>query len=174
LRTNGCMDQDATWYGGRPRSRRLCVRWGSSTLPKKGAEPPPQLSAHCCCGPKRLDASRCHKMPFVVLPQPRGLCVRCEPSLPLQKGDGAAQIFGACLLWPNAWMDQDGTWHVSRPRPRRHCVRWEPISPSPKTGGALPHSPIFAPCLLWPNGWMDQDGTWNGSDAKNRIRLYTA
>ena len=121
---NGWMHQDATWYGGRP--------------------------------------------------QPRGLCVGREPSLPLQKGDGAAQIFGACLLWPNAWMDQDGTWHVSRPRPRRHCVRWGPISPCPKTGGALPYSPIFAPCLLWPNGWMDQDGTWNKSDAKNQIRLYTA
>ena len=24
---NGCMDQDATWYGARPRPRRLCVRW---------------------------------------------------------------------------------------------------------------------------------------------------
>ena len=23
---NGCMDQDATWYGGRPRPRRHCVR----------------------------------------------------------------------------------------------------------------------------------------------------
>ena len=26
LRPNGCMDQHATWYGGRPRPRRLCVR----------------------------------------------------------------------------------------------------------------------------------------------------
>jgi len=22
-----CMDQDVTWYGARPRPRRLCVRW---------------------------------------------------------------------------------------------------------------------------------------------------
>ena len=28
LRPNGCMDHDVTWYGGRPRHRRLCVRWG--------------------------------------------------------------------------------------------------------------------------------------------------
>ena len=27
----GCMDQDATWHGGRPRRRRLCVRWGPCT-----------------------------------------------------------------------------------------------------------------------------------------------
>jgi len=42
LRPNGCMDQDATLYGGRPRPRRHCVRWGpSSLLPEKGVEPSP-------------------------------------------------------------------------------------------------------------------------------------
>jgi len=30
---NGWMDQDATWYGGRPRSRRHCVRLGPSSPP---------------------------------------------------------------------------------------------------------------------------------------------
>jgi len=30
---NGWMDQDATWYGGRPRTRRHCVRWGPSSPP---------------------------------------------------------------------------------------------------------------------------------------------
>jgi len=35
------MHQDATWYGGSPQPRGLCVRWGPSPpLPKKGAEPP--------------------------------------------------------------------------------------------------------------------------------------
>jgi len=29
---NGCMHQDATWYGGRPNPRGLCVRWGPSPL----------------------------------------------------------------------------------------------------------------------------------------------
>jgi len=39
LWSNGSMDQDATWYGGKPRPRRRCVRWGrSSTL--IGAQPP--------------------------------------------------------------------------------------------------------------------------------------
>jgi len=48
---NGWMDQDGTWHGGRPQIRRLCIRWGPS-LPsaKKGAEPPPQFSAHFYCG----------------------------------------------------------------------------------------------------------------------------
>ena len=47
---NGCMDQDATCYGGRPWPRRHCVRWGpSSTLPKKGVEFPPLFVAHVYC-----------------------------------------------------------------------------------------------------------------------------
>ena len=32
LLPNGCMDQDATWYGTRPQPRVLCVRWGPSPL----------------------------------------------------------------------------------------------------------------------------------------------
>jgi len=41
LRPNGCMDQDVTWYGGKPRPRQLCVRWGPrSPTPKGRAEPP--------------------------------------------------------------------------------------------------------------------------------------
>jgi len=36
------MDQDATWYGGRPRLRPHCVRWGPISpekAPRKGAPP---------------------------------------------------------------------------------------------------------------------------------------
>ena len=33
---NGCMDQDATWYGGRPRPTQHCVRYGPSYPRKKG------------------------------------------------------------------------------------------------------------------------------------------
>ena len=40
VRPSGCMDQDATWYGGRPWPRRLCVRWGPSPSPKGGRSPP--------------------------------------------------------------------------------------------------------------------------------------
>ena len=36
---NGWMHQDATWYGGKPQPRGLCVRWGPSPLRKKKAEP---------------------------------------------------------------------------------------------------------------------------------------
>ena len=63
LQPNGWMDQDATWYGGRPRPRRHCVRW-DPVPQRKGAQQPPlfglcllwtngrpsqQLLSSCCC-----------------------------------------------------------------------------------------------------------------------------
>jgi len=126
LRPNGCMNQDATWYGGRPQPRRHCVRWGSlspkrgpSTLPnfrtmsivakrldgsrwnlawrwalvqatlcymgtqplaKKGAEPPPQFSAHFYCD----QTAGCIKMPLgmeVVL-NPGHFVMGTQPASP--------------------------------------------------------------------------------------------
>ena len=41
---NGWMDQDVTWYGGKARLRRRCVRWGRY----KGHSP--QFSVHVYCG----------------------------------------------------------------------------------------------------------------------------
>jgi len=38
LRPNGCMDQDATWYEGRPQPREFCVRWGPNPPPKFSAQ----------------------------------------------------------------------------------------------------------------------------------------
>jgi len=39
---NGWMDQDSTWYAGKSRPRRRCIRWGSQFPPplKKGHIPP--------------------------------------------------------------------------------------------------------------------------------------
>jgi len=48
LRPNGCMDQDATWYGARPRPRRLVLDWDPAPLPKNDAQPPKFL-AHFYC-----------------------------------------------------------------------------------------------------------------------------
>ena len=44
---NDWMHQDTTWYGGRSRPWRHCVRWGPSS-PIKGAQPP--LFDHVYCG----------------------------------------------------------------------------------------------------------------------------
>jgi len=40
LWSNGWVHQDATWCVGWPQPRLLCVRWGPSSLTKKGADPP--------------------------------------------------------------------------------------------------------------------------------------
>jgi len=47
---NGCMDQDATWYGGRPRLTRHCVRCRPSCPQKKGASTLTQVLAHVYSG----------------------------------------------------------------------------------------------------------------------------
>jgi len=54
----------AIWYGGRPRPRRHCVRWGPSP-PTKGAQQPP-LFGPCLCGhgrPSQLLLSSCNDFP---------------------------------------------------------------------------------------------------------------
>jgi len=55
---NGYIDQDVTWYGGRPQPRAYCVRWGSSST-KKGLSPSPQFSASVCCGQTVAHLSYC-------------------------------------------------------------------------------------------------------------------
>jgi len=47
---NGCMDQDATWYGGRPRPTRHCVGCEGSYPQKKGHSHLTQFFAHVYCG----------------------------------------------------------------------------------------------------------------------------
>jgi len=55
---NGWMDQDATWFGGRPRPRPHCVRWGPS-CPERGIAAA-HFSAHVYCG----QTAGWIKMPF--------------------------------------------------------------------------------------------------------------
>ena len=47
---NGWMDQDRSWYRGRPQPRRLYVRWGPSPSPTRGQSPLPQFLAYFYCG----------------------------------------------------------------------------------------------------------------------------
>ena len=74
---NGWMDQDATWYGGRPRPRRLCVRWEPrSPLPKSGRRL--QIFGPCLLWPNGWmdhDATW-----YEGYPQAEQHCVICGPS----------------------------------------------------------------------------------------------
>jgi len=90
------MDQDTTWYGGRPRPRSHCARWGPSSLsPKKG--PGPQRLAHVCCG----KTAGWIKMPLGTKIDlgPRRIVLHGDSVPPPNKG--TAPIFGPYLLWPN-------------------------------------------------------------------------
>jgi len=53
------MDQDGTWYRGRPQPRRLCIRRRPSPFPKGGGASSP-FSAHFYCG----QTAGCIKMPL--------------------------------------------------------------------------------------------------------------
>jgi len=44
---NGWMDQDATWYGGRPRPRQHCVRRGLNFPAKGGTAPLFSANVYC-------------------------------------------------------------------------------------------------------------------------------
>ena len=161
------MDEAGTWHGGRPQLRRLCVRWGPSLPPQKGAEPPPQFSAHFYCG--RM--AGCIKMPLGtdVGLSTGDFVLDGDPVHPPQKGVGASPLpkkIGPCLLRPNGWMDQDGTWHGDGRWSRPHCAGWGHSS-LPKEWQQSP-PPIFSPFLLCRNGWMHQNATWYGSRPQPR------
>jgi len=121
-----------------------------SPLPKKGAEPPPQFSAHFYCG----ETAEYIKMPLSIEVglSPGDFVFDRDPA-PLPKKGAEPQIFGPCLLQPNGCMDQDATWYRRWPRPRRHCVRWGPSSsPSPPPKGG--RAPNFRPMSIVAK-WLD-------------------
>ena len=59
--------------------------------------------------------------------------------LPLPKRGGGAhpQILGPCLLWPNSWIDQAGTWHGGRPHSGDFVLDGD-TAPLPKKGTEAP------------------------------------
>jgi len=124
-------------------------------LPPKRDRVPSQFSANFYCA----QTAGCITMPL-------GMEVGLSPGDFVFDGDPAlSPIFGPSLLWPNGWMDQDGTWHGGGPWCKPHCTRWGPSSHPAKRGQS---SPIFGPFLLPPNGWMHQDVTWYGGRPQPR------
>ena len=123
---------------------------GTQLPSPKGAQPPPQFSAHNCCG--QMTAWIKMSLGMEVGLGPGDFVLDGDPAPPSPKGGGTPQIFGPCLLWPNGWMDQDGTCHGGRPWSSPHCARWGQSSPPQKRGQSPP--PNFRPISLCPNGWL--------------------
>jgi len=95
--TAGCIKMPLL---GRPRPRRLSVRWGPSPLPKKRRSPP-------IFGPRLLWPNGCMDQDatwYGGRPRPRRLCVRWKASYPQKKGTPPHAIFGPYLLWPRSTM----------------------------------------------------------------------
>jgi len=81
---HGRMDQDAIWYGGRPRRRRLCViRWLPRSPSSKGVRAPPPKFRPISIVAKRLDASRWALGVEVGL-SPGDFVLDGDPALPSQ------------------------------------------------------------------------------------------
>ena len=74
-------------------------------------------------------------------PWPRRRCVRWGRSSPRLKG-AQPPVFGSCLLWPNGWMDQDGTWHGGIGLGPVHIMLDGDRAPLPKRGQS--HPPQFS------------------------------
>jgi len=137
---NGCVDQDETWHAGRPRPWHVALD-GDPAPPPPKEHSSPQSSAHICYD----QMAGWIKMPLgrEVGLSPGDFVLDGDPA-PHSPKRGRAPSFGSCLLWPNGWMDQDGTWHGGRPRSRPHCARWGPSCPSAKKG----QSPNFRPMSI--------------------------
>jgi len=92
------MHQYATWHGGRPHPRRLCVRWGSSYPQNKGTLTHP-IFGPCLLRPNGwIDEDATW---YGSRPRPRALCIRRVASYP-RKGHSSPPLFGPCLLWPRS------------------------------------------------------------------------
>jgi len=152
LRPTGCMDRDATWYGGKPRPDDIVLDGTQLTSP-------PQFSAHVYCGQpagwiKIALGTEVGLGPGhivlegdpVVLPE-KGLRKAAEPHPQFLAHVYCGQTAG-CIKMPL------GT-EVGL-SPGNFVLDGDPAAPPQK--GAEP--PIFGPRLLWPNGCMDQDVTW--------------
>jgi len=81
---------------------------GTSPRPQKGGGAP-HFSAHVHCD--QLAAWIEMPLRTEVVLGPDDIVLDGDPAPPPQKRGGApSPIFGPCLLWPNGWMDKDGTW----------------------------------------------------------------
>jgi len=96
---NGWMDSDATWYGGRPRPRRFCVRWGPSSPSQKGADLP--IFCPCLLWPNGWMDQDVTCLEVGLGP---GLIVLDGDPPPPKKGH-SPPISGQCPLSPKCWMD---------------------------------------------------------------------
>jgi len=95
------MDQDATWYGGRPWPKPHCIGWGSSQPASKGAQQP--LFSPLLLRPNGwMDQDTTW---YGGRPWTRPRCVRLGPIFPHKKGAQQPPQFSA-----HVYCDQTDGW----------------------------------------------------------------
>ena len=167
---NGWMHQDATWYGGRPHTRGLWVRWGPSLpLPKgrrRSGEESPQFSSHGYCG-------RTAGWIKMALGMEVGLgpvhIVLDGDTAPLPKTGAEPAKFSAhlyCGQTAGCIKMLLGT-EVGL-SPGDFVLDGDPALPSPERQRSPGGAPNFRPCLFRPNNCMYQDTTWCGGRPQPR------
>ena len=142
------MDQDGTWHGGGLGPGHIVLDGDSAPLPKKGTESPSLIFGPFYSG----QMVGCIKLSLgmEVGLGPDDIVLDGDPAPPAQKGGGApSPIFGRCLLWPNGWIDQDGTLRGGVAWSRPHCARWGYPAPLSKKGA---EPPIFGPIAIVAKG----------------------
>ena len=96
---NGCMDQDATWYGGRPRPTRHCVRCGPSYPRKRGTPTSTQFLAHVYS----CQMAEWMKAPLgTEVELGSGHIVLDGVPGPPKGAQQPSPLFGSCVLWPRS------------------------------------------------------------------------
>jgi len=92
---NGCMDQDATWYGSSPGLRDIVLDGDPASPLLKGHSP--QFSANVRCG----QTAGWMKTPLgTEVDLGPGHIVLDGVSALRQRGHSSPPLFGPCLLWP--------------------------------------------------------------------------
>jgi len=119
---NGWIDQDGTWYGGRPRPRRRRVRLGPSwTSPKRGRSPLPNFRL-VYCG----QTARRIKMPLATeVNLGPGDVVLDGVAGPPKRGT-APKFLVHVYCGQTAWWMKIATWYGSRPRPNHIVLDRDP------------------------------------------------
>jgi len=105
--------------------------------PQNGAEPPPQFLVHFYW----CQTAGCTKMPLSMELglRPGDFVLDGDPA-PLPKKGAEPPKFSARLLWPNGWMDQDGTWYGDSSAQATLCSMGTQLPPAQR---AHPPPPSF-------------------------------
>ena len=135
------MDQDANWYGGTPRPKLHCIRWGpSSPISKMGTEPRP-IFGPCLLRPNSCinqDTTR-----YGGRPWPRPHCARRGSSSPLQKGCTTPKFSAHVYCAQTAgWIKMPLGTKVGL-GPGRIVLYGDPALPPPKRGKPANFRPMF-------------------------------